>query len=80
MAEFVTLLYFTLLKFTLVLLTINKCLDECISGLSVQTEGVFQGLQFWTLVEEGFLETVASCMEVQLDGIESRFKDFTLLR
>lgn len=53
---------------TLGRLRLHECLDEQVGGLRVEGQGVAQGLQVWTLLQEGFLEAHATRMEVLLWG------------
>lgn len=67
-----TLLYCTLLSLTLRYLRINELLDQDICGLSVEIEGVFQRLKFWTLLQEVFLQPISSSMKILLKGKTER--------
>lgn len=44
----------------------HKRLNECVSCLSVEGQSVAEGGQLRTLLQEGLLQPVASCMEVLL--------------
>lgn len=56
------------LPLTLGPLRLHECLDEQVSGLRIEGQGIAQGLQVWTLLQEGFLEAHATCVEVLLWG------------
>lgn len=50
-------------------LCVNKRLNESVCGLSVEGEGVIEGLEFDGLVKESVLEALAVTVEVLLDGV-----------
>lgn len=51
---------------TLSCLRLDKCFDESVRGLSVEGESISKWLQVWTLLQEGFLQTVPTSMEILL--------------
>lgn len=73
-------LLFFFSKITLILLAGNEGPDQRVSRLRVQTEGVSQRLELWTLFQESLLESVAAGVEVLLDGVQSRVQYRALLR
>lgn len=51
---------------TLSCLRLDKRFDESVRGLSVEGESISKWLQVWTLLQEGFLQTVPTSMEILL--------------
>lgn len=55
---------------TLGVLCGDKGLDESISALGVEGEGVTQRCQFRTFLDERLLQPISSCVEILLKGKE----------
>lgn len=64
---------------TLAVLRVNKRLDERVSCLGVEGQGVVEGLQLRRLVEERVLETFTVAVEVLLDSLECALQHCALL-